>query len=458
MGRARRKRRQKKPRKFCACDNGAEIISLNTWLSHNGLRKNKKLGLAVFNSTGRGVLTKKEIKPGEELLNLPLNLTINVTTILTDLPFCNIFSENQKQCLIEFKQSISFQSLMAFYLSYLKAQDENSMWAVYMQSLPKEYTVPYFLPDETKCFLDADILSVISKQKDVIDLSYNIFETILINNFSADSSVKTLKKCFVKSDYEWAYFTVNTRCVYMDLSKIIDLRNVENSILKLISDNTKISLCPYLDMINHSPGARNEAQLIVSKDIENIKVKDVNRDLFADIRFSIHTKNYFNPFTEVFICYGDSHNLKLITEYGFCLPNNDLDSVSFSFENVKTFLNAGKFKLSQEQLSFINSHGLSKELYVDLKGLSYNFYGLLMVVKYYYNHGKDVSKLLYSAAICSTDNSLNDIIAPMVTEKLVRIKESLSKLSMCKSKCVILNNCVELMCQYVRILENFIKC
>lgn len=458
MGRARRRRRQKKPRKFCTCDYNQEIILLNSWLSKNGIRKNEKLGLAMFDDTGRGVLTRKKIKPGEELLNLPLNLTINVTTILTDLSFCNIFLENQKQCLLEYKHSISFQSMMAFYLAYLKVQDENSMWGIYMESLPKEYTVPYFLPNEIKCSIDADILAVISKQKDVIDLSFNIFVTVLKNNLSVDSSVQSLKKMFTKSDYEWAYFTVNTRCVYMDLTKVIDLKNIGNSILNLISDNTKISLCPYLDMINHSPNARNEAQLIVSKDIENIKVRDLKRDILSDVRFSIYTKNNVNPYSEVFICYGDSHNLKLITEYGFFLPNNDLDFVSFTYENVKTFLSSSKFKLSQEQLSFIDSHGLNKDLYIDIRGLSYNFYGFLMVVKYYYNHGKDVSKLLYSAAICSTDNSLNDIVAPMVVEKLVIIKESINKLNVCETKCVILDNCVELMCQYVKILENFIKC
>lgn len=457
MGRTRKRRRHKKPRRYCACDYNAEIILLNSWLLKNGIRKNEKLGLAVFDDTGRGVLTKKKIKSGEELLNLPLNLTINVTTILTDLPFCNIFLENQKQCLLEYKNSISFQSLMAFYLTFLKV-NMNSKWAVYIESLPKEYTVPYFLPNEIKRFIDDDILTVISKQKDAVELSFNIFVNVLKNNLSVDGSIQRLKKLFTKPDYEWAYFTVNTRCVYMDLSKVIDLRNIENSILTLISDNTKISLCPYLDMINHSPNARNEAQLIVSKGIENIKVKDINRDMFSDVRFSIYTKNNFNPYNEVFICYGDSHNLKLITEYGFFLPNNDLDAVSFSFDSVQSFLSSSKFKLSQEQLSFINSHGLYKDLYIDIKGLSYNFYGFLMVVKYYYNHGKDVSKLLYSAAVCSTDNSLNDIIAPMVAEKLVEIKESIGNLNVCESKCVILDNCVELMCQYVRILENFIKC
>ncbi|PZC78263.1 hypothetical protein B5X24_HaOG202335 [Helicoverpa armigera] len=457
MGRTRRRRNKKKARDFCACDDQEEIILLNSWLSKHGMRYNDKLHLAVFQETGRGVLTKKKIRSGEELMNLPLNLTINVTTILLDNLFCNIFFENSKRCLVEYKQSISFQSLMAFYLAFLRFQSDNTKWHIYLESLPKDYSVPYFLPNDVKLNIDSDILSVISKQKDIIDSSYSIFENVLLSNVSVHNTIRDFKKNFSLADYEWAYFTVNTRCVFMDLTKVIDLKNVENSIITLINDNTKISLCPYLDMINHSPNARNETKLLVSKNIENVNINSLSEDLFSDVQFSIYTKNDFDPYTQVFICYGDSHNLKLITEYGFFLPANDLDYVSFTFEEVTLFLKTKTIKLSQDQLSFINNHGLSKDLYIDSKGLSYNFYGLLLVVKYYYDQSTDVSRLIYSAAICSNDNNLNDIVAPMVRDKLLSIKESLNKLSNV-NKCVILNNCVELMCQYVRILEKFIKC
>ncbi|CAH1644597.1 unnamed protein product [Spodoptera littoralis] len=457
MGRTRRKRKIKKDRDFCACDNQEEIVLLNSWLSKHGMRRNDKLSLAVFNDTGRGVLTKRKIQSGEELMNLPLNLTINVTTILMDNLFCKIFFENSKRCLVDYKQSISFQSLMAFYLVFLKLRSGKTKWHIYLESLPKEYSVPYFLPNDVKLNIDNDILSVISKQKDIIDSSFNIFENILLSNVSDDSAIQEFKSSFSLAAYEWAYFTVNTRCVFMDLSKVVDLKNIEHSIINLICDNTKISLCPYLDMINHSPNARNETKLLVSKNITNVNVNNLSEQLFCDVHFSIYTKNDFDPYTQVFICYGDSHNLKLITEYGFFLPDNDLDYVSFTFEEVIAFLKTKSIKLSQDQISFINNHGLRKDLYIDCKGLSYNFYGLLLVVKYYYDQSTDVSRLIYSAAICSHDNNLNDIIAPMVRTKLNSIKESLDKVSNI-NKCVILNNCVELMCQYVRILEKFIKC
>lgn len=297
MGRTQRIRSQK-ARSFRTCSAESELIQLNSWLAKEGMFYNNKLVLAVFGATGRGVLTKKKISSGEELMNLPLNLTINVTSILMDATFCNIFVENKKLSLLEYKHSVSFQALMAFYLTFIRSQGKKSKWFVYLESLPKEYTVPYFLPNETKLYVDTDILAVITKQKYIIDTSFLIFKDILNHSTSEESNIIKFKQNFTLSIYEWAYFTVNTRCVYMDLSNVIDLKNVENSVLSLITDNTKISLCPFLDMINHSPNAKNETKLLISKNIENISLTNLSQNLFSDIRFSIYTKNNFDPYTE----------------------------------------------------------------------------------------------------------------------------------------------------------------
>ncbi|XP_045764397.1 SET domain-containing protein 4 [Maniola jurtina] len=456
MGRTQRKRKHKKLIQFYTCNNEKNSILLNSWLADNGLRSSQKLVFAMFNDTGRGLLTKKKISSGEELMSLPLNLTINVTSLLMDVVFCRIFLEN-KSSLVKYKQKVSFQSLLAFYLMHLKAQGANSKWYIYLESLPKVYTVPYFLPNEIVCHIDSEIVCVITKQKNIIETSFNFFNEVLQNTTSNNNEVQNLRSYFTLSRYEWAYFTVNTRCVYMDLTKLIDLQNVNSTILSLVNDNTKISLCPYLDMINHSPNARNETKLMISKDLANLPVTKLNEDIFSDVWFSIYTKNNFDPYTQVFICYGDSHNLKLITEYGFFLPSNEIDFVSFSFDEINMYLNSKCIKLSSDQIAFINNHGLNNDLYIDLRGLSFNFYGLLMVVKYYYNQNLDISRLIYSAAICSNDRVLIEFIIPMVKDRLVNVGVALDKL--CNfSKNMVLDNCINLMGQYVNILEKFIKC
>ncbi|XP_045493549.1 SET domain-containing protein 4 [Colias croceus] len=456
MGRTGRWRKHKREYNFHTCNENREVISLNSWLAQCGIQRSKNLSLAVFKDSDRGVLTKKKIKAGEEIVNLPLNLTINVTTLLIDVDFNSIFLDNDKQCLVEYRQCVTFQSLLAFYLLFIKSQDSNSKWHTYLRSLPHTYTVPYFLKQNVQNFLNPEILTVIENQKSVINGSFDIFVNILVNTKSTKKNVQKFSNCFTKSNYEWAYFTVNTRCVYMDLSKLINLTNKENTILSIINDNTRISLCPFLDMINHSANCINETRLLVNKEIENIPLVNLKEDIFSDVRFSIYTKNDFQAYSQVFICYGDSYNLKLITEYGFYLPSNDLDYVEFEFEKIKLFCSSRDIKLSQEQCNFMCNHGLNKDLYIDGRGLSFNFYGLLLVVKYFYNEDVNVSRLLYSAAICSYDRVLIDFIKPFVKNKLVDMEYALDKLQNF-DECNILNNCIQLMCQYVRILEKFIK-
>ncbi|CAG9560777.1 unnamed protein product [Danaus chrysippus] len=82
MGRTQRYRKHDKLDKFHTCNNENDLILLNSWLKKHGVQYSKKLVLAVFKDTGRGLLTKKKITAGEELLNLPLNLTINNCTDL----------------------------------------------------------------------------------------------------------------------------------------------------------------------------------------------------------------------------------------------------------------------------------------------------------------------------------------------------------------------------------------
>lgn len=428
----------------------------NSWLSKNGIQHSKKLVLSWFSDCNRGVLTKKRINAGDVLLSLPLNLTINVTTLLMDDKFCAIFLESNKQSLLRYKQAISFQCMLAFYLLYLKVQGERSKWHLYMESLPNVYTVPYFLSKETKRFLDPNIESVINKQAHIIDNAYTTLMDILNITKCQHMNVQMLKSAFNKLEFEWAYFTINTRCVFMDLTNLLNQTPMQSTLLNLISDNTKIALCPFLDMINHSAYAKNETKLIVNKELDRVPVGHLKESLFSKVSFSIYTKTTFEAYSQVFICYGDSFNLKLVTEYGFFLPSNNLDYVPLEYEQIVTFLNSVDRKVSHDQVNFIMKHGLNKELYIDLTGMSFNLYGLLFVMKYFHRNDINISKLLYSAAVRSYDSDLIDLIKPFLNKTLLDTEYCVNKLRNFH-ECVTLNNCVQLMCQYMKILEKFIN-
>ncbi|XP_047520952.1 SET domain-containing protein 4 [Pieris napi] len=458
MGRTRRRRKLKRTNCFETCNYSSDLNMLNSWLSKSGIQRSKKLVLTIFSDCNRGVLTKKRIRAGDELLSLPLNLTINVTTLLMDEEFCAIFLDSNILSQMRYKQAISFQCLLAFYLLFLKVQGNSSKWYLYMQSLPKVYTVPYFLTNETKKFLDPNILCVIEKQQHIINSAYNLFHDLLnvaiIKNEYKNAYM--FKSTFNKSDFEWAYFTVNTRCVFMDLTNLLNLTHMQHTILSIINDNTKISLCPFLDMINHSAYAKNETKLIVNKELNSLPVVHLKENLLSKVNFSIYTKTTFEAYSQVFICYGDSYNLKLVTEYGFYIASNNLDYVPIEYEQIVTFLNSINKKVSQDQYKCISKHGLDKDLYVDIKGMSFNLYGLLIVIKYFYRKDVDVSQLLYSAAICSYDRELFDLIKPILMKKLIDMEYNVCQLQKF-DKCAALCNCIVLMCQCIKILKKFCK-
>lgn len=453
MGRTSRRRRRARraPHSHTGCTSAA----LMSWLACRGARRNRKLTLATFCDTGRGVLTRRTLRPGERLLRLPLRATLNVTTLLADSTFNLIFTPG---LLVRYANSLSFQSCLALYLVYLKSMQQESEWYTYLDTLPKEYTVPYYLPSDILKHLPRDLVAIVMKQKYIVDASFNIFMDIVTNSQIDDNvlnmAIDRFKHFFTKAEYEWAYFTVNTRCVYMDLSEVMNFSCMKDTFLELLNDNSNVALCPYLDMINHNHHYKNETKLIVNGGIEDINIKNLKHENFSNVHFDLYTKNYIKSYNEVFICYGDSHNLKLVTEYGFFLPNNELDCVTFDFD---TMLTKCDLKLSQNQLEFVTVHGLNKHLYIDSKGLSFNLYALLMVVKCYYTENVDISKVIYSSQ-CSENASLTKLILPLIKDNIHYFSSEIRVLEKSTYKCVILDNCVALMCHYVHILENFIKC
>ncbi|CAB0020014.1 unnamed protein product [Nesidiocoris tenuis] len=102
---------------------------------------------------------------------------------------------------------------------------------------------------------------------------------------------KLYSELFTFDEFRWAWFTVNSRSVYLSpsVNKPCDIQ---------LSDPNNIALAPYLDMINHS-------------DLAKVNV------LFdeANSTYSIVTLVPYKKHQEVFINYGSHSNEKLYLEY-----------------------------------------------------------------------------------------------------------------------------------------------
>jgi len=117
-------------------------------------------------------------------------------------------------------------------------------------------------------------------------------------------------------DFQWAYYTINTRCVYFDM--------------KINSKDQDDNLCliPYLDFVNHSiqPNTISKFnQLTRSYEIRTIKSIDLNE--------------------QITFLYNPHSNIDLFIEYGFILSSNIYNQLNIEYELEQL--------LSNEQIQII---------------------------------------------------------------------------------------------------------
>ncbi|XP_064105445.1 SET domain-containing protein 4-like [Macrobrachium nipponense] len=238
-------------------------------------------------------------------------------------------------------------SIFLLYHKWLGAQSE---WKHYIDSLPVTYTVPAFCTEKEVSVMPEFLKSIVQGQEEDLqncfDKAQKIFGLLCVKNSC----------CYLPSltDIKWAWFTVNTRVVYMKNS-------YPNPILE---DEDICALAPYLDLLNHSHTAQVEAGL--SEDGEFYQIK---------------TLVPYGPYEQVFINYGPHDNIKLYQEYGFVLPDNPHSSVPFILDELLAVMkvcdvieNAHARKdLFYEKQRIIVSHNYHKNLVMSSDGPSWNF-------------------------------------------------------------------------------------
>lgn len=370
-GRTYRKRLVSRTATSKSSTNGnPEIIDLQKWAKVVGYVIRKKIKLTEFSNTGRGVMALENVVKDDVLMQVPFKAIITLFTLESDVDFMDIFfnpdsKNDDKFCC---------QELLAFYLIYLKLDIKNhQFWASYLNSLPEKFDTPYFheVPSD---LLDDRICSIVSLQKEKIHRSYKSFKNILNRLLKTENS--HFVESFTLNLYEWAYFVVNTRCVYIEpdiISEICTLKNAckQNSFLSCISDEPSLGLIPYLDMYNHSSAAKTSAVLKLPK---SINCNEPN------LHFELATLSNFKKYEEIFISYGSHCNVKLFTEYGFSIPNNPFSNLALDFDDVCKFIKGNALSISKEKYNFIMQHKLNRDLFITSEGFNFNFTRLLFIL------------------------------------------------------------------------------
>ncbi|ORY53735.1 SET domain-containing protein [Rhizoclosmatium globosum] len=252
--------------------------------------------------------------------------------------------------------SLNEQAALALFLAFQRVtRIENGFWNTYIDMIPKDFnTVAANLPPTLFALLPYQIQAHAKKQMQTFDKDYDSVVKLVGDSIPAIS----------KEEYRWAWFAVNTRCITLNTTLPTTKYSAPKS--KAKKGTPKIALAPFLDMLNHSPTAKINA----------------NFDPVAKA-FVITALEEVSAGTECFITYGAHDNAFLLAEYGFVISDpllgsgnefwvhNQYDFVSVDREIIGLEVPGEKEGLRERIMSELEGAGLFGDYTLHLDQESY---------------------------------------------------------------------------------------
>ncbi|KAK5646118.1 hypothetical protein RI129_004582 [Pyrocoelia pectoralis] len=357
MGRTwrRRKNRGKKSPISKPLDYEGTIVNLKRWMTKCNWYNGTRLKLSYFTNTGRGITCDRNLKIKDTLIEVPYELMITLGSfdVLNEI----VTTKGGK---------LAIHDLLSLFLVIERHRGESSNWKFYLDSLPNELpNLPWL---STSCEIDVlpySLRETVLNRRKNFELSWKRSKESINSRWKCECCQTVGHRVITLNSFTWAYVMVNTRAVYVDPDIVRELSS--SAISKwndVLSDEPSMALCPFLDMFNHSNNAETSANL----------VKSEGKWMYKLITLLPSKKH-----EEIFISYGPHDNIKLLCEYGFFIPHQDLDFIRWKFSDV---LDVTKIKLNERQYKFIKKRKLEldESLYIDSSGLSFNLKATLYVI------------------------------------------------------------------------------
>jgi len=269
---------------YSSCD--PTYQELEGWLRGLGFSPCQRLRPALFPGVGRGLQATEDIEANSVLVSIPLAALATRQSVLHLPSYSSPAAAH-----------LSTQALLALWLC-------REASPTYLSSLPTSYTTPYFATPGVRASLPAHLQDQLSEQRDLVDKDY-------LAALQVDPGMS-------RARFDWAWFTVNTRAVYLDT----DPRHP----CAPTCPKDSLALAPYLDLLNHHPEAR--------------VVAGVNLDPLAPPGYQIITRKPVRKHEQVFIHYGAHTNTTLLLDYGFVLRGSHQDGIKLELEHLTSSLSS----------------------------------------------------------------------------------------------------------------------
>lgn len=341
-------------------------------------------------SSGRGLLARKDINDGDLLIQIPLDLCMTKAAARKALGK-EVISYGMNEYLAI--------ALHLVHERYVKG--EKSFWKPYLDVLPDvEEVNPTFTWSEADLkFLEGSpvvpaTVSLKNKLKREYDDLLGNDETGLISRypdrFPADK--------FTLENWTWAF------C--MLFSRAIRLRSLQQG--------ERLALVPYADLINHSPFSQAYIDAREAGDWL-FKIGGEEVVLFAD--------RGYRRMEQIYISYGPKSNADLLLLYGFAVERNPFNSVDVTVslsapaqQSSTTESTEGTDPLASEKKEFLKTVGRDNTVdfpcYADRYPVEMLEYLRLMQMTPEDTRGKPLSAFDYSRPISTANEAavLNSVI------------------------------------------------
>lgn len=283
-------------------------------------------------SSGRGLLARRDLNDGDNLLKVPLKLCLTKTSARKALGRDALPREINEYL------AIACQLIHERYVL-----GEKSFWKAYIDVLPEteEVNPTFTWNDDDLAFLNGSPIIAATKSLQMkLEREYEALlggEDGLCNKFPD----RFPKEHFTYENWTWAFTMLFSRAIR----------------LRSLKDGEALSMVPYADLINHSPfsqafiDAREGGDWLFSSGEEEVI-------LYAD--------RGYRRMEQIYISYGQKSNAELLLLYGFAVERNPYNSVDVTVaispltKSFVTELGDDSIivdPLAEEKLAFLESVG-----------------------------------------------------------------------------------------------------
>mmetsp|Transcript_25821 Transcript_25821/g.73428 ORF Transcript_25821/g.73428 Transcript_25821/m.73428 type:complete len:580 (+) Transcript_25821:115-1854(+) len=351
-------------------------------------------------SSGRGLLARRDINEGTNLLKIPLKLC------LTKSSARKAVGKDVLPAEINEYLAIALQLIQERYVL-----GESSFWASYIGVLPEteEVNPTFTWSDDDLVFLEGS--PVIAATRSLQMKLKSEFEALLggENGLVNKHPDRFPKEHFTYENWIWAFTMLFSRAIR----------------LRSLKEGETLAMVPYADLINHSPfsqayiDAREGGDWLFSSGEEEVI-------LYAD--------RGYRRMEQIYISYGPKSNAELLLLYGFAVERNPFNSVDITVaiaprtESFVKELNDDSVPvdpLAEEKVDFLESVGRESLVdfpcYADRYPVELLEFLRLMQMTPEDTRGKPLKDFDYSRTISAANE------AAVLTSVISAVKRQLSK-------------------------------